>query len=121
MKHSATIWAGSLVISCFARFWYQDNCGQSQYCGDCFVGHSFCVKRLKLCKAFWGRSASEYLCWDFFWVQPLQHIISLIAKANFADESNMDNIPSALGNRFSPVFMLIILFVNTFKGAFSQC
>ena len=40
------------VTSCFARFWYQDNCGQSPYCGDCLVGHAGCAQFLKPCNTF---------------------------------------------------------------------
>ena len=36
------------------------------------------------------------------------------------DETGMNNRPLALGNRFLPVFMLIILFVSPFKGAVSE-
>ena len=33
----------------------------------------------------------------------------------------MDNKTLAQENRFSPVFMLIVLFVNNFERAVSQC
>ena len=36
------------------------------------------------------------------------------------DETGIKNRSSALGNRFFLFFMLIMLFVNPFKGAVSQ-
>ena len=59
---------------------------------------------LKLCKIFGavvlGKISNEILSG----LSALPHLISLIAEANLVDERGMDNRPSALGNRFSPVF-----------------
>ena len=72
--------------------------------GDCSVGHAGCVEFLKPCNTFGaavlqnigGRILSGFCA--------LPHLISKIAKANLVDETGMNIKPSALGNRFSPVF-----------------
>ena len=58
----------------------------------------------------WGHSALEYMWRDIVWA-----LISLIAETNLLDKKSMTKRPSALGNNYFSVYMLIVLFVSPLK------